>query len=59
MKYLTIFLTNGSTLRFSQITDFKEDLNDIEFDYVSESTDEHVHATFNYSNIAGYSFTKE
>lgn len=59
MKYLTIFLKNGSTLRFNQITNFKEDLNDIEFDYVSESTNENLHSMFSYSNIAGYSYTKE
>lgn len=60
MKYLTIFLTNGSTLRFEQVTNFKEDLfSDIEFDYVSASSQEHCHAIFSYSNIAGFSYTKE
>lgn len=60
MKYLTIYLTSGSTLRFEQVTDFKEDLfAEIEFDYVSASTQEHCHAVFSYSNIAGFSYTKE
>ena len=59
MKYLTIFLTSGSTLRFEQVTNFKEDLlADIEFDYVSASQ-EQCHAVFSYSNIAGFSYTKE
>lgn len=60
MKYLTIFLTSGSTLRFEQVTNFKEDLlADIEFDYVSASSKEQCHAVFSYSNIAGFSYTKE
>lgn len=60
MKYLTIFLTSGTTLRFEQVTDFKEDLfADIEFDYVSASSQEQCHAIFSYSNIAGFSYTKE
>lgn len=60
MKYLTIFLTYGSTLRFEQVTNFKEDLlADIEFDYVSASSQEQCHAVFSYSNIAGFSYTKE
>lgn len=60
MKYLTIFLTSGSTLRFEQVTNFKEDLfADIEFDYVSASSQEQYHAVFSYSNIAGFSYTKE
>lgn len=59
MKYLTIFLTNGSTLRFNSVSKFQEDMNEIEFDYVSESTNEDVHAVFNFSNIAGISCVKE
>ena len=60
MKYLTIFLTSGSTLIFEQVTNFKEDLlADIEFDYVSASSQEQCHAVFSYSNIAGFSFVKE
>lgn len=60
MKYLTIFLTSGSTLRFEQVTNLKEDLlADIEFDYVSASSQEHCHAVFSYINIAGFSFVKE
>lgn len=60
MKYLTIFLTSGSALRFEQVTNFKEDLlADIEFDYVSASSQEQCHAVFSYSNIAGFSFVKE
>lgn len=60
MKYLTIYLTSGSTLRFEQVTNFKEDLfAEIEFDYVSASTQEQCHAVFSYSNIAGFSYTKE
>lgn len=60
MKYLTIFLTSGSTLIFEQVTNFKEDLlADIEFDYVSASSQEQCHAVFSYSNIAGFSYTKE
>lgn len=56
MKYLTIFLTSGSTLIFEQVTNFKEDLlADIEFDYVSASSQEQCHAVFSYSNIAGFS----
>lgn len=60
MKYLTIYLTSVSTLRFEQVTNFKEDLfAEIEFDYVSASTQEQCHAVFSYSNIAGFSYTKE
>ena len=60
MKYLTIYLTSGSTLRFEQVTNFKEDFfAEIEFDYVSASTQEQCHAVFSYSNIAGFSYTKE
>lgn len=59
MKYLTIFLTNGSTLRFNSISNYEEDLNEIGFDYVSESTNERLHAVFNFSNIAGISYVKE
>lgn len=60
MKYLTIFLTSGLTLRFEQVTNFEDDLfADIEFDYVSASSQEQCHAVFSYSNIAGFSYTKE
>ena len=60
---LVIFLKNGNTLKFKDVTELKRDynyINIISFDYVSASTHKKKSAMFFSNHIAGMSVeTKE
>ena len=60
-RKLTIYLTNGETLRFEQVSDIDTKFGDtLGFDYVSASRkDVAVRAIFAFANIAGFSVDKE
>lgn len=56
---LIIFLKNGNTLKFEDVTDLKRDynyINIIMFNYVSVSTHKKKKAMFFSNHIAGMSF---
>ena len=57
-KELTVFLKNGNTLKFENITEFSFNLSEdsINFYYVSMSTGKKKRATALLYNIAMYSF---
>lgn len=55
-KSLIIFNKNGETLKFEQVTEFKEMSDWISFKYYGLSTQTKKSAVFYKSNIAGYAF---
>ena len=59
---LIIFLQNGNTLKFENVTELKRDynyINIITFNYVSMSTHKKKSVAFNYVHLAGVSFEEE
>lgn len=59
---LVIFLKNGNTLKFKDVTELKRDynyINIISFDYVSASTHKKKNAIFFSNHIAGLSFSEK
>lgn len=57
-KELTVFLKNGNTLKFENITDFSFNLysDNVNFYYVSMSTGKKKHANLFLNNIAMYAY---
>ena len=57
-KELTVFLKNGSTLKFESITGLSFNLleNSVSFYYVSMSTGKKKHANLFLNNIAMYAY---
>lgn len=55
---LTVFLKNGSTLKFENVTGFGFGLSDnsVHFHYVSMSTGKKKYATLFLNNIAMYAY---
>ena len=60
-KELTVFLKNGSTLKFENVTDFSYSLygESVRFYYVSMSTGKKKYATLFLDKIVMYSYEKE
>jgi hypothetical protein len=58
-QYLTVFLRNGATLRFDQVTNIVDSSNTLTFDYVSASTGRKCHGRFDRKTFAGFSFTSD
>lgn len=59
---LTLYLENGKTLRFENVTDFERDscfVNVYIFSYVSTSDGKKKKALFNTGNLVGLSVDKE
>jgi len=58
-SYLTLYLGDGETLRFENVTDVRHDEwnNRLYFDYVSASTDIRNTAMFQVSGLLGYTYT--
>jgi hypothetical protein len=54
-KGLTIFLKNGDTLRFLEVTIENQSSDEILFSYTSKGDGRRKQAEFFISNIAGYS----
>jgi len=50
---LILFYANGTTYRFSQVTNFVVKGDEVEFDYFGVSTQQHRHAKF--TGVVGYS----
>ena len=60
-KELTVFLTNGNTLKFENITEFSFDFlkDSVSFYYVSMSTGKKKYATLYLEKIVMFSYEKE
>lgn len=63
LKQITIYLTNGDTLRFEKCSDIKIDkditLPKLTFEYMSASQEgRDIKGSFILGNIAGYSISK-
>lgn len=60
-KELTVFLKNGNTLKFDNVTDFSFNLysENVNFYYVSMSTGKKKYATLFLDKIVMYSYEKE
>lgn len=60
-KELTVFLKNGNTLKFENVTDFSFNLygSAVNFYYVSMSTGKKKYATLYLDKIVMYSYEKE
>lgn len=55
---LVIYLKNGNTLMFEQVTNFNDNGSEVHFKYHGVSTDTSRTATFIKNNIAGYAPSK-
>lgn len=53
-KTLVIWLNNGATALFHQVSRFHDATDTISFKYVGQSTETTRNAVFNKSNLAGY-----
>ncbi|MGX7195165.1 hypothetical protein [Enterococcus olivae] len=58
-KDLIIFLVNGSTLRFQNVNNFKDDGEVITFDYFGVATQTKRDAMFDLGKIAGYALSAD
>lgn len=59
MEYLTIFLENGKTYRFENVTSFKNNGEKLNFEYESMTTGKKVIATFDVAKVFGYSYVND
>ena len=55
---LVLYLNNGNTLKFEQVTNLFIDGEEISFNYVSSSTGKHKEATFKFASILGMATEK-
>lgn len=58
-KSLIVWLKNGQTCKFEQLSNLLFTATTIEFNYFGVSTQEHRSAVFNKADIVGYSVTLE